>query len=97
VRKWRTLYEGPEWDSCRKRVDPSITRFDEAFRWTAENIATAPVVNSTAFLSEDHRVIIMSFPGVAEVWIYFRIEPDDESCTLLWVESRGGQIPFRVG
>lgn len=97
MRKRRGLFEGPEWDASRERVDPSIQRFDEAFRFIAENISVAPMVNSTPFLGEDYRIIVEKFPGIAEVWIYFRIEPDDDNCTLLWIESKGGQVGFRVG
>jgi hypothetical protein len=97
VKKHRTLYEGPEWDASRRKIDPNLPRFEEAFRWAAYNIATEPLINSTAFLDDDHRVMVFPIPGVADLWIYFRIEPGDNSCTLLWVHSRGEQITFRVG
>lgn len=97
VSKRRKLLYGPEWRESREKLDPDVDRFEEAFRFMAENIATEPLTNSTPFLGEDHRILVGLIPGVAELWVYFRIEPDDESCTLLWIESRGGTLGFRVG
>ena len=95
---WSPLIEATEWDGSRNAVDPDAARFDEAFRFVAYNISTAPRINSTAFLDdEDHRVMVSKIPGVAELWIYFRIESDDNACTLLWIQARGGAIPYRVG
>jgi hypothetical protein len=96
-KKWRGLTEGDEWGESRKKLDPSAKRFDEAFLWFAEHIATKPRVNTTPFLDEDRRILIANLPGIAELWIYFRIEPDDDTCTLLWLGSRGPRILFRVG
>jgi hypothetical protein len=97
VKKHRGLYEDPSWQESRAKLDPSVRRFDEAFRFFTENISTEPYVNTTAFLGEDHRILVANFPGVAEVWVYFRVEPDDNNCTLLWLESRGPRLTFRVG
>jgi hypothetical protein len=98
VRKIRTLIEGPEWAGSRRKLDPNIRRFDEAFRFAAWNIAVAPLVNTTPFLSQDHRILQLDFPGVADVFVYLRIEPNDDACTLLWVEVLGGpRFLFRVG
>jgi hypothetical protein len=92
VRKWRTLYEGEQWDPVGQ-TNLSAETFDEVFRFAAENIATAPTVNTTPFLTDRHRIMRLSLPNVVELWVYFRIEPDDESCTLLWMVARG----IRVG
>lgn len=97
MKKHRTVYEGPDWDHFRKKVDPDVRRFDEMFAWAIYNISTEPRINSTEFLDDDHRVMVFPIPGVADLWIYFQIAPDDESCELLWIISRGGQIPFRIG
>ena len=95
--KRRGLYEDPDWDESRQNVDPSLRRFDEALRFAFENISVAPYTNTTPFLTDDHRILRVLVPGVAELWIYFRVEPDDDNCTLLWIESSGGHVPFRLG
>jgi hypothetical protein len=88
VKKRRTLIEGPEWDKSRHAVDRDVQRFDEAFRFIAYNISAAPKANSTQFLTSDHRVLISPVSLVADLWVYFRIEPDGEACTLLWIVKR---------
>lgn len=50
-------------------------------------------MNTTAFLTENHRVMRIALPNAPEVWVYFRIEAGDDNCTLLWMEGRG----IRVG
>ena len=97
VTKWRGLFEGDEWDSCRRKLDPNLPRFDEVFRWMGEHISRKPREATTPFGDDDHRVMVALIPGVAELWIYFRIEPDDNNCTLLWIESKGDRVIFRVG
>jgi hypothetical protein len=98
VKKRRELLEGPEWQASREKIDPDLARFDETFRFMAENISAEPRVNTTPFLDDDdHRILVGTVPGIAELWVYFRIAADDESCTLLWIESAGGAIGFRVG
>jgi hypothetical protein len=91
------LFEGPQWDESRQAIDPDLKRFDEAFRFIEENISVEPRENTTPFLSDDHRILVSPIPGVAELWVYFRIEPDDDNCTLLWIESRGATLGFRIG
>jgi hypothetical protein len=88
VKKRRALYEGPEWDASRHAIDPDVKRFDEAFRFIAENISVEPRVNTTPFLSDEERILVSPISVYADLWIYFRTEPDDESCALLWVEKR---------
>lgn len=95
--KYRGIFEGSEWDACRQKIDPDLRRFDEAFRFAYYNIAVEPRINTTPFLSENHRILRVNFPGVAELWVYFRIEPDDNNCTLLWIHSTLDTIGFRVG
>jgi hypothetical protein len=97
VNKHRDVFEGPEWEESCRKIDPDVRRWDEAFRWTSFRIATEPRLGTTAFLTEDHRIVPLNLPGVAELYVYFRIESDDESCTLLWVASKGDTLAYRVG
>lgn len=93
MKKRRGLFEGPEWQESRKKIDHDIQRFDEGFAWALEHISVEPREGTTPFLTDDHRIHRSWYPNVPEVWIYFRIEPDDDNCILLWMEGRG----FRVG
>ncbi len=95
--KWRGVFEGDEWNASREKIDRDSPRFDEMLRWVLEHISRKPREATTPFCDEDHRIIVANLPGVADLWIYFRIEPDDNNCTLLWIESRGGQVGVRVG
>jgi hypothetical protein len=91
MRKMRGIFEGAEWDSSKTGL--SAETFDEVFRFALFNIAAEPKENTTAFLTKDYRILRTSLPNVVEVWVFFRIEPDDNNCTLLWMECRG----LRVG
>jgi hypothetical protein len=91
MRKMRGVFEGPEWDTSRTGLSPET--FDDVFRFALFNISAAPKVNTTPFLTDDYRILRTSLPNVVEVWVYFRIEPDDNNCTLLWMHCRG----LRVG
>jgi hypothetical protein len=93
VIKRRGIFEGPEWDKSRKEIDPDIARFDEGFAWVVEHISTKPLEATYPFITAEYRIHRSWYPNVAEVWTYFRIEPDDDNCTLLWLVGRG----FRVG
>jgi hypothetical protein len=87
----RTLIEGLEWDASRARaVIASPRQWDDSFRAASFNIAVEPYKNTTPFLSERARILPLEFPLGIDLAIYFRIADDDESCTLLWVESVGG-------
>jgi hypothetical protein len=97
VKKHRGLFEGPEWDQSRRNVEPDPKRFDDAFRWIADHIATEPRIWTTPFLSDNHRIMVCPISYTAELWIYFRIEPDDEDCTLLWIHTREHDIGLRAG
>jgi hypothetical protein len=88
VKTRRTLIEGPEWDESRQTASLDLKRFDEAFRFIAENIAVAPRVNTTPFLSDNHRILVSPLSLYTDLWIYFRIESADQTCTLLWIEKR---------
>lgn len=93
----RTLIEAETWNPSRA-VLATPQQWDAAFRATAWNISTKPYVNTTPFLSENHRISTLVFPGVVRLYVYFRIEPDDNACTLLWVDSLGGpRVLNRVG
>lgn len=93
----RTLYEGPEWEQSRQAVEPDVKRWDEAFRFASYNIAVEPRLNTTGFLSENHRIVVIPVSYHAELWVYFQIEADDHSCTLLWVHRREHDLGLRVG
>jgi hypothetical protein len=87
MKKMRGIFEGAEWDSSQTGLSPET--FDDVFRFALFNIAVEPTVNTTPFINSDYRILRTSLPNVVEVWIYFRIEPDDNNCTLLWMECRG--------
>jgi hypothetical protein len=91
MRKMRTIAEGSEWDSSKTGLSPET--FDDVFRFALFNISVDPLTNTTPFMDSNHRILRTSLPNVVEVWVYFRIEPDDNVCTLLWMECRG----LRVG
>lgn len=93
----RGLYEGPEWEQSRQAVEPDAKRWDKAFRFGSYNIAVEPRLNTTPFLSENHRILVIPITYYAELWVYFRIEPDDQNCTLLWVHRRQHDLGLRVG
>lgn len=93
----RTLYEGPEWEDSKRAVDPDAKRFDEAFRFISYNIAVGPRTNTTRFLTENHRILVSPLSYTSQLWVYFRIAPDDESCTLLWVQTRKHDVMLTVG
>jgi hypothetical protein len=93
VAKLRGIFEGPEWGPSRLKIDHDQRRFDENFRWVVEHISRNPREATTPFLEDNHRIHRSWYPNVAELWVFFRIEPDDDNCTLLWMEGRG----FRVG
>jgi hypothetical protein len=97
VKKHRELVEGPEWDESRGQIDVNLTRFDEAFRWCAYHIAREPRLATTPFLSKNHRILVIPASYTSQLWVYFRIEPDDESCTLLWVQERKHDLGLRPG
>lgn len=99
MRKIRTLVEGDDWGpSLKKALIVTPQQWDDAFRAASWNIATRPYENTTPFISERERILTLNFPGVAKLSVYFRVEADDNVCTLLWVESHGGQrVLMRVG
>ena len=97
MKKHRGLIEGDEWEASRQKVDPDPERFDKGFRFAAYNISTEPRVNTTPFLSDDHRILRIPTSYYSELWIYFRIEPDDENCTLLWIQERKHDLGLRPG
>lgn len=92
MKKRRGIFEGDEWDVSRQQIDVDIQRFDESFAWVFEHISVEPREGTTAFLSDDHRILRVWYPNVAEVWVYFRIEPGDSDCTLLWMVGRGHRV-----
>jgi hypothetical protein len=86
--KSRGIIEGAEWDPQLVRLRLTPQEWDEHFCFAIEeNISVKPLVNTYRFLEESHRLIQMQIPNWI-IWVYFRIEPDDECCTLLWLEAR---------
>ncbi len=94
ARKLRGIYEGAEWAASLSGANISVEDWDHRFPWAQENISVQPLKNTFEFLDVAHRLIQISFPNQMVGWVYFRIEPDDENCTLLWIEARWFQ---RVG
>jgi hypothetical protein len=43
---------------------------------------------TTPFLSRPYRIIQVFIPNRMIGWVYFKIEADDEHCTLLWIEAK---------
>jgi hypothetical protein len=93
-RKSRGVFEGNEW--AQSLADSGITSqmWDERFLFSIMNISERPLENTHPFLEHEYRLIQVSLPNALLGNVYFRIEPDDNNCTLLWIEAR----PFaRVG
>lgn len=88
--KLRGIYRDPAFEKCCEELAPSMQRFDDAFRGIEFLIAVEPYINTTPFTDEHHRIMITTeYPGVPELWVYFRVEPDDNNCTLLWLAVPG--------
>ena len=84
----RGIFEGNEWDPQLMKLRLTQEEWDEHFRFSIEqNISVSPLVNTYSFLEDHYRLIQMQIPNWI-IWVYFRIEPDDENCTLLWLEAR---------
>ena len=88
ARKLRGLFEGTEWAQSLADAGITVKEWDDAWNWATENIAVQPLQNSWPYLDDLHRIIQLSIPNELLVWIYFRIEPDDENCTLHWIKTQ---------
>jgi hypothetical protein len=89
ARRSRGIFEGDEWDPQLDRLGVTQAEWDEYFRFSIEeNVSVQPLVNTYAFLSDEYRLIQMWIPNRWIIWVYFRIEADDENCSLLWLEPR---------
>jgi hypothetical protein len=88
ARRSRGIFEGEEWTESLGKANIHVPIWDERFLWAIENISEQPLVNTFPFLTEDYRLIQVSMPNELIGWVYFRIEPDDENCTLLWIDVR---------
>src|SRR5688572_10559628 len=86
--KLRGIFEGDEWAESLAAVAISERDWDQRFRFASWNIAVQPLINTRPFLDESKRVIQVSLANELIGWVYFRIEPDDANCTLLWIEAR---------
>lgn len=88
ARRSRGIFEGPEWGPSLAAAKISPELWDMGFLWAIENISVQPLENTTPFLSHEYRLIQVFIPNRMLGWVYFRIEDDDENCTLLWLEAR---------
>jgi hypothetical protein len=88
ARKSRGIYEGEEWAQSLASAKIPVEVWDNSFLWAIENISVQPLENTTQFLEHAYRLIQVYIPNRMLGWVYFRIEPDDENCTLLWIEAR---------
>jgi hypothetical protein len=89
TRKARGVFEGPEWAASREAAGISVDQWDDRFRYAVDvNISYQPLQNTTPFGEETHRLLQVSLPNELIGMVYFRIEPDDNNCTLLWIEAR---------
>jgi hypothetical protein len=61
---------------------------DPHFVFALHNISVQPLKNTTAFLDESRRLIQVSLPNELVGWVFFRVEPSDQACTLLWITVR---------
>lgn len=89
ARKARGIFEGAEWAESRDKAGISVEEWDERFKFAVEvNISYQPLQNTTQFGDENFRLLQVSRPNSMIGMVYFRIEPDDNNCTLLWIEAR---------
>jgi hypothetical protein len=88
TRKSRGIFEGEEWAESLAAARISAQEWDERFLFAIENISVQPLENSHPFLEHSHRLMQVSLPNSMIANVYFRIEPDDNNCTLLWIEAK---------
>jgi hypothetical protein len=88
ARKSRGLFEDDGWTESLGKAKLPVAVWDERFVYSIFNISEQPLENTTAFLTEDYRLLQVGLPNEMVGWVFFRIEPDDENCTLLWIEVR---------
>jgi hypothetical protein len=87
-RKWRGVFEGDEWGNSLEAAGISPEVWDDRFLFAIENIAKQPLENTHPFLEHPYRLIQVSLPNELIGDVYFRIEADDNNCTLLWIEAK---------
>ncbi|SRR6266542_4654607 len=87
-RKSRGIFEGEDWADSLAAAQISAADWDERFLFAILNISVQPLENSHPFLEQSHRLIQVSLPNEMIADVYFRIEPDDANCTLLWIEAK---------
>jgi hypothetical protein len=89
ARKARGVFEGEQWAESLAEAGISVEEWDDRFRYAVDvNISYQPLQNTTQFLEENHRLLQVSRPNELIGMVYFRIEPDDNNCTLLWIEAK---------
>jgi hypothetical protein len=87
-RKSRGIFEGEEWAESLEAAGITPQMWDERFLFAIMNISEQPLQNSHPFLEHPYRLLQVSLPNELIGDVYFRIEPDDNNCTLLWIEAR---------
>ena len=87
-RRQRGIFEGKEWGTALGAAKLDAKAWDQRFSFAVENISVQPLQNSWPFLDHEHRLTQVSLPNELIGWVYFRIERDDQNCTLLWVEVK---------
>jgi hypothetical protein len=88
AKKSRGIFEGAEFAGSLKAANISVPDWDLRLRWVTNHVSTQPLVDTTAFLTHPYRLMQIWFPNRMIGWLYFRIEPNDENCTLLWVQAK---------
>lgn len=87
-RKRRTVIEGEEWAESLSAAGITAQVWDERFGFAVENISVQPLQNSWPYLDEARRLIQVALPNQLVAWVYFRIEANDDYCTLQWIEAK---------
>jgi hypothetical protein len=86
--KRRTVAEGEDWAESLAAAKISAQDWDERFAWVVEHVSVQPLVDTFPFLEHRYRLMQIWLPNQMIGWLYFCIEPDDNHCTLLWVEVK---------
>jgi hypothetical protein len=87
-RKSRGIFESEEWAQSLEDAQITPQIWDDRFLFSIVNISEQPLENTHPFLEHRYRLIQVSLPNELIGDVYFRIEPDDNNCTLLWIEAK---------
>lgn len=86
--KRRSVIEGEEWAESLAKAKIDVKDWDGRLRWVVEHVSVQPLVDTFPFLEHPYRLMHIYLPNQMVGYIFFRIEPDDEHCTLLWVHAQ---------